>query len=332
MRAVVGASGAAKWLGICGLDQAIFGQWLPSDARGPIDLLGTSIGSFKLAAACQAEPADALLDLANAYIAQSYLGKPRPETVAVETARVIAATLPDDGKAVLTHPHYRLHTSAALCRGALARKDLNSQKRMLVAGFFRNLIGRQWLSGCATRSVFSDPRSDWLLGASDGIPSLQFPLTDNNIVDAISASGALPVYMEGVCDIADAAPGVYRDGGLLDYHPIPGLIFAPRPAAGITLYPHFFGHLKPGWFDKFLPWRSAPVSALDDILLISPTQAYLDQLPGGKLPDRADFALDNSTRQSRWRNALEHSAALGEEFIACVEDADQLLKRIKPLI
>jgi len=26
--AVFGASGAAKWLGICGLDQAVFGQYL----------------------------------------------------------------------------------------------------------------------------------------------------------------------------------------------------------------------------------------------------------------------------------------------------------------
>ena len=48
--AVFGASGAAKWLTIYGLDSTIFGRWL-STSKQPIDLFGTSVGAFKLAAA-----------------------------------------------------------------------------------------------------------------------------------------------------------------------------------------------------------------------------------------------------------------------------------------
>ena len=47
--AIYGASGAAKWIAIYGLDRAIFSDWLSQSAHS-IDLFGTSVGAFKLAA------------------------------------------------------------------------------------------------------------------------------------------------------------------------------------------------------------------------------------------------------------------------------------------
>jgi hypothetical protein len=64
--AVFAASGAAKWLTIYGLDRAVFSVWLAQSIH-PIDLFGTSIGTFKLAAAAQQKPSS------SPYLAESII-------------------------------------------------------------------------------------------------------------------------------------------------------------------------------------------------------------------------------------------------------------------
>lgn len=331
VRAVIGASGAAKWLGICGLDQAIFGEWLPRSGAQPIDLLGTSIGTFKLAAACRNDPVEGMQQLADAYIGQAYSGKPTPESISAETARIVACALPDRGVQVLQHSRYRFHAGTVRCHGALAATDPGKQKRAVALGFGLNLFGRSRLRRLLDRVVFSDPRSSWQLDPSDGIPSHSVMLDGDNIMRAIEASGALPVYMQGVTSIPGAPDGVYRDGGLIDYHPIPQLMFGAEARPGVVLYPHFFGHHIPGWFDKTLPWRVASASELDQVLTIAPSPAFVASLPGGKLPDRKDFlTCTNAERQRNWRVALEESERLGAAFLELADDTERLLSRITP--
>ncbi|MEM9603622.1 MAG: patatin-like phospholipase family protein [Pseudomonadota bacterium] len=332
VRAVVGASGAAKWLGICGLDQAVFGDWLPRDGAQPIDLLGTSIGTFKLAAACQDDPRQSLATLAEAYIAQRYHGVPTPESISRETARIVSVALPDGGSSILSHPRYRFHVGTARCHGGLADPRPGGQKRAIVAGFFANLRGRARLHHWAERVVFSDPRSAWPLAPVDGVPSQQVALCNENLGDAVVASGALPVYMQGVHDIRGAPTGVYRDGGLLDYHPVPDWLFAANAREGVVLYPHFFAHVSPGWFDKALRWRRARAQDLRNVLLISPSAAHVERLPGGRLPDRRDFSrCADADRQARWRAALAESQALGEAFLALVDKPERLVAQVLPI-
>ncbi|MEM7378669.1 MAG: patatin-like phospholipase family protein [Pseudomonadota bacterium] len=332
VHAVVGASGAAKWLGICGLDQAVFGQWLPRAGTQPIDLLGTSIGTFKLAAACQADPVRGLATLAEAYIAQRYEGAPTPAAISHETARIVSTVLPDRGHAILSHPRYRVHVGTVRCHAGLADAEPAGQKRAIAAAFVSNLIGRGQLRRWVERVVFSDPRSDWPLTAADGVSSQQVALSEHNLVDAVVASGALPVYMQGVNDIDGAPTGVYRDGGLLDYHPVPDWLFASDSRAGLVLYPHFFAHVSPGWFDKALRWRRVRAVDLRNVLVIAPSDAHVGRLPGGRLPDRRDFSRCTDTeRQTRWRAALAESQALGTEFLALADDPDRLLARVLPI-
>ena len=70
---IFGASGAAKWLAISGLDKAIFGDWMADrTATAPVDLYGTSVGAFKLAAAARRDPGRMLATLAQAYICLLY--------------------------------------------------------------------------------------------------------------------------------------------------------------------------------------------------------------------------------------------------------------------
>jgi len=134
--------------------------------------------------------------------------------------------------------------------------------------------------------------------------------------------------MSGVRNIPGAPEGVYRDGGLLDYH-----LDLPYQQPGIILYPHFTDRVVPGWFDKTLPWRRGDASRLQDVVLVSPSPDYLATLPDRKLPDRKDFEKyvgDDAGRERAWRRAISESDRLGDEFLELVESG-RLLDRIQPL-
>jgi hypothetical protein len=104
---------------------------------------------------------------------------------------------------------------------------------------------------------------------------------------------------------------VYWDGGVLDYH----LDLDFGAGDGLVLYPHFYAHVVPGWFDKSLRWRVARGDNFRRALLIAPSDAFVASLPGGKIPDRKDFyAFGESERIARWQTVLDASARLGDEL------------------
>jgi len=51
-----------------------------------------------------------------------------------------------------------------------------------------------------------------------GFDITRVPLNRENFHYALLSSGSIPMIMPGVRDIADAPDGVYRDGGVIDYH------------------------------------------------------------------------------------------------------------------
>jgi hypothetical protein len=56
--------------------------------------------------------------------------------------------------------------------------------------------------------------------------------------------------------------------------------------------------------------------------MVFPSQSFIENLPGGKVPDRTDlvtFINDPETRIKNWRKAVELSAPLGEDFLELVE-------------
>ena len=91
--AVMGASGAAKWLVLCGLDSAIFSHWFKG-RRDPLHLFGTSIGAWKFAAAAQDDPIQAFDRLKEAYIHQIYRGPVTAAQVSQESLRILDLLLP----------------------------------------------------------------------------------------------------------------------------------------------------------------------------------------------------------------------------------------------
>ncbi|MCV6624691.1 MAG: hypothetical protein OIF38_01255 [Cellvibrionaceae bacterium] len=324
---VFGASGAAKWLAIYGLDRAIFETWL-SPSQQPIQLFGTSVGAWKLAAAAQSEAGKALFRLADAYIAQTYSKQAVPADVVRETSKIIDRFLPPGAiEDILNSPNRHYNCGAVRCSGSLAHERKWSLLAGMSEGFVRSIGGSY--GAMFERVVFSDARRMPALKTEPGIKNLQFSLSADNFVAALKSSGAIPYIMNGVDAIVGAEPGVYRDGGLLDYHPIPSRFWAE---SGLVLYPHFYDHLIPNWFDKFYSNRRANAAQLDNVIMISPSADFVRSLPDGRLPDRKDFSRykgRNEERQWRWRAAMNSSTALGEAFLEVAGSGD-IAKHARP--
>jgi hypothetical protein len=131
-----------------------------------------------------------------------------------------------------------------------------------------------------------------------------------------------------VADIPQAPPGVYWDGGIIDYH----LHLPYHQAKGLVLYPHFTDRIVPGWLDKGMPWRHARGEWLENVVLVSPSREYLAKLPHGKLPDRNDFrrfAGDDAGRMAYWRAAMSEGERLADAFLEFAERPDPA--RVLPL-
>ena len=56
---IAGASGGAKWLALSQLDRAILSSIVPK-LRGPVHLIGTSIGAWRFACYAQSNPVAAI--------------------------------------------------------------------------------------------------------------------------------------------------------------------------------------------------------------------------------------------------------------------------------
>lgn len=354
--AVFGASGAAKWLGIYGLDQAVLSGWLTSRSS-PLPLFGTSVGAWKLAAGAQTDSAAGLQALATAYIEQSYDKDAKQDDVVAQTQIIVDKFLgPEKIQQILNHPIYRYSCGAVRCKGLLAYDNKPALAGgMLAAMLYSSLPFESTmnLSALFDRAVFCDSRlalATQAFTGSNSVKQVQVDLNSDNFLSAIKASGAIPYIFPGVDQISGAPDGTYRDGGLLDYHPIPNQISAAadgytastlsstadamaRSKTGLVLYPHFYDHIIPTWFDKFHPQRRATAQQLNNVILLSPTPEFIALLPGGRLPDRHDFKTyrgNNAARQERWYRAMDLSDLLGQEFLAMMSSAD-IAKQVRPL-
>jgi len=329
--AVFGASGAAKWLAIVGLDSTIFSQWLPTSNQ-PIDLFGTSVGAFKLAAAAQRNPAAAMTVLADAYIAQHYEGKVSAAQIAVATDRIFDAFLSDRNiEEILDNPRYNFHCSSVRCKGLLASDNKQQQIAAMVKALLLSLLGRNAHRSIFDRVVFKAGSPVNVFSGVDSYTTAQVILSKGNFRAALMSSGSIPVHMPAVRDIAGAPAGTYRDGGLLDYHPVPCNVATID--SGLVLYPHFYTYLKEGWFDKFSSWRQVSALQLDNTVLLGPSDDYVRSLPGGRIPDRRDFVRfmdDEAERIRRWTEAKNRSYELGEDFMQLVQSGD-IAKCVQPI-
>jgi len=312
------AAGGPKGLALLPFDRLLAREWLP---RMPaVELIGASIGAWRMAALAHRDAAAALDRLQHAYVReQNYGHKPSPAQVAT-VCRGVARAVTDGAELAP-----RLRDGAALSViTARARGPLQSNtRRAFGRTALDNLLARARLARHLQRVVFHAGATSRLAPEADGFDTQRVELTHANQEDALLASGSIPLICDPVHDIADAPPGDYWDGGLIDYHL--QLPYAQLP--GVVLYPHFVPWVTPGWLDKSLPWRARPGAHawLANVIVIAPSAAMLARLPNGKLPDRNDFyryGLDHAARIRDWERAIAEMQRYADEAFAWMAAPD----------
>lgn len=307
---LLGAAGGPKWLVLYGLDRELAPRL--QQAGGRHDLLGASIGAWRMAAYAQQEPVAALDRLAAGYTGEELFSGARLDMTQVFQRWCQALLGPAAGRDLLASEQLALHVLVTWYPASRWPGMLRLGRLVLT-----NLVGRQFMERHGGhRLVLSSrptvPVRAWEAASETAAaslrPPLQAPLTEANMVPALLASAAVPGFIRPVPGLLADRPGFGLDGGLIDYH------FDDAPARDrFVLYPHFYPHMVPGWFDKPLRRRWLDPRQLDNVLLVAPTAAFVAGLPGGKLPDRGDpRRLGLARCQADWEVVARASLALGD--------------------
>ena len=312
VRLIPAAAGGPKGLILNPLDRVLFGHWL-ADRPHTLQLLGASIGAWRMACAMLPDPDAALADLAQRYIHQDFRvptgGWPDAAEVSRVSRELLAGLFGGHEAELLAHPQRRLHVLTSHGQGHLLACEGRWRTPLGYAGAFAaNLAGRRRLGNWLQRVAFIDAREPLPL-VLDDFKSCRVPLTAGNLDPALRASGAIPFVLQAVHHI----PGAYWDGGITDYHL--HLDYAAMPG-GLVLYPHFQRALVPGWLDKGLKRRHAATKALDNVVVLAPHADWVATLPNGKLLDRQDFKtyrLDPPARLPVWQQAVAAAQQLADE-------------------
>jgi hypothetical protein len=317
------AAGGPKGLILGPLDRFIFNDWLPT-SRQTVDLVGASIGAWRMATACMPNSHVGLLRLEKDYIHQHYALRPgekfpSAQQVSDSFRENLNVFYGGNIESLLTHPRYRLHVLTSRGKGLLKREHRVLSPLGYGAAFLSNVFHRKAMGALLERVVFSS--SGALPFGTQDYPTRHLSLTAGNFMDVLQASCAIPFVLKSVHDIEDAPSGAYWDGGITDYHLHLDWQASAAPAkqSRLVLYPHFQKSVVPGWLDKKLIWRHKATSFLDNTVVLAPNPEWVNTLPNGKLPDRQDFSTYGQDLQSRvkvWQAAVSASEQMAAEFAA----------------
>lgn len=324
---IPGAAGGPKGLGLCGLDQAIFNDFLPRHPKKRW-LVGSSIGSWRFAAITAHGGLDGPSKLAELYTNMEFNKGMTMAEVSRRCRHMLEALIGGKTKDILSNPDYHLAVLAVRSKHLFNSDHSLPLLSSLLGIFSSNALHRPALNLFMQRGIaYQDAHlKHFPAQTQKQFQTDHIPLTANNLMDILMASGAIPAVMHAVKNIPDAPQGSYRDGGLIDYH-----IDLPFHSDGLVLYPHFTDKITPGWFDKSLSWRKANPLHHKKTILISPSPDYLKNLPLGRLPDRKDFtafAGHDEDRKKLWRQSIAESTRLGDEFLELLQGnkiVDQLI-------
>ncbi|TMP18533.1 patatin-like phospholipase family protein [Pseudoalteromonas sp. S2893] len=306
----LGASGGPKWFTLFGLDKYIFGEFFKNRTQ-PLNLIGSSAGAFRSACFAQNDPVAAIERLAKSYSQTRYSSnKPTPAEITLKARALLDDVFGEHGVTeILNNPIFKAHFIVAKSNGFIASENKLIQLLGLSKSYMLNRVNRKLLGSQYERFIFGAPNSNLSITDSYNFKTKNIPLSQTNLKDALLASGSIPLVMQGIKNIAGSPPGIYRDGGIIDYH-----FDLKINNPGLILYPHFNSEPKAGWFDKNLKRKVAPQN-YDNVVMITPSKEFIAGLPYGKIPDRNDFTdLDADTRIKYWNTVFSETEMLAEAF------------------
>ncbi|NMP31609.1 patatin-like phospholipase family protein [Thalassotalea sp. M1531] len=323
--AFLGASGGPKWFTLFGLDKYLFGEFFQGRTN-ELNIIGSSAGAFRAACFGQADPVAAISRLADLYSHTEYSSnKPTPAEITESGRILLSNVLTKHGtNEIINNPIRKAHLVVAKCNGLVASENVLLQGSGLVSSFIRNKIDRKLIRSQYERFIFQPQSSNLAISDPDDFKTTTCYLLESNLEKALLASGSIPMVMQGIKDIGSCPKGMYRDGGIIDYH-FDLKIHNP----GLTLYPHFSHTLKAGWFDKNLN-RNVRAENYDNTVVICPSAQFVKSLPYQKIPDRTDFSeIESKERIKNWQNVLTQSSQLADSLHEFIEQ--QNLDNIKPM-
>ncbi|KPZ58350.1 patatin-like phospholipase family protein [Pseudoalteromonas sp. P1-25] len=306
----LGASGGPKWFTLFGLDKYIFGEFFKNRTQ-PLNLIGSSAGAFRSACFAQNDPVAAIERLAKSYSQTRYSSnKPTPAEITLKARSLLDDVFGEHGVTeILNNPIFKAHFIVAKSNGFIASENKLIQLLGLSKSYMLNRVNRKLLGSQYERFIFGAPNSNLSITDSYNFKTQNIALSQTNLKDALLASGSIPLVMQGIKNIAGSPQGMYRDGGIIDYH-----FDLKINNPGLILYPHFNSEPKAGWFDKNLKRKVSPLN-YDNVVMIAPSKEFIAGLPYGKIPDRNDFSdLDADTRIKYWNTVFSETEKLAEAF------------------
>ncbi len=305
----LGASGGPKWFCLYELDRYLFGEFFKS-RTSELNLVGSSAGAFRAACFAQSNPVQAIERFAKLYSQTVYSQKADRKEITDNAKQLLSAMMGETGiEQAINNSVFKPHFIVAKANGLARFENRVLQGIGMVKSFALNKVSRSKLNRQYQRFIFHSPSSHLSLRDPAGFKTTHIVLNQNNFMPALLASGAIPMVMQGIANIPNAPKGMYRDGGIIDYH----FDFAIQ-GEGLTLYPHFNPNPKAGWFDKNSK-RRVGVENYDKTVLICPSEQFIASLPFGKIPDRTDFTkLDDAIRLKYWQTVLDKTKNLAEQL------------------
>jgi len=325
---MAGAAGGPKGLVLNGLDRFLMTFF--ARRTQPLFMIGASIGAWRFVATVLGRAA--LERFTEAYITQYYHRPPSPDEVTAKSRYILKQLMgkhtPDE---VLAHPIYRLSVLAVRGRHLAASRRNPVLSIGMGSAAAANLVKRVLLKYFFERTLFYDSRDvPPYIGLND-LPSQTVALSPANLIPATMASGAIPLLMAGIQDIPGAKKGIYWDGGIVDYHL--DIDYLGGNSTRLVLFPHYAARIIPGWLDKSLAWRLPVSVSRDNLVLLTPSRAFVSRLPFGKIPDREDFKRflgRDGERIAYWRQAVTASAMMAEALSEAL-DSGSIRQMVRPL-
>lgn len=322
IKLMVGASGGPKWLMLSRLDQYLSEHFFPK-ASQPISLLGSSIGSWRMACYAQQDPLTIFKEFEDLYTNQRYSEKITPKEISFYIDKVLSQMFSEKrAQHVVSNPLRKLHIVAVRNRKLLNGRSKLAQGFGLLTAATGNLFSSKIVESLYPRVIISPNKSSepYLLEPET------IELTADNLSQSLVASGAIPMVMAPT-KIPGGKDRWYWDGGLVDYH-----FSGPfNVDDGLVFYPHFFPKITPGWLDKAIPWRKAEAHNYDNVVMLAPSEEFIAKLPYGKIPDRTDFeTLSNEERESYWNTVLEATNELVADLHTALEK-DGARSAVRPI-
>jgi hypothetical protein len=321
IRALFGPASGPKWLVLIGIDRAIIASGLltgvshSGDGDRPL-LAGSSAGGWRALAMACPDPAAAHRELEDGYVEQVFDRSVTPRKISAAYRAMLSRLMtPARTTHVLNAAavDVALHVARAWGPAGSSRHRIQAAAMVVAAGL--NAVTARTMRLFFRRVLLHSTPHRWRVGFDGEVVQL----TEDNLLPAALSTGTIPLYMHAVRELPGASGGRFIDGGLTDYHL--NQCYS-RDADGIVLFPHFQERIVPNWFDRYVPRRTPPASALDNVLQIYPSAEFVADLPGGRIPNRDDFIRlidDPELRIRRWREASAVSERLGEQFLDDLE-------------